>query len=461
MEEFLIPSFKYGLDTRRDVLTSQVGTLFRCENAHINTGGEVEKRKAFVQFADVGILDTDGFQGTFGLEVTEDGLVVFGSAIPFGGTPSNNQALLQSAMPANVSYQQLKHPTILNDLTEDYVPAHHRLTRVVFSENFNGKAFVAAQFSDGRYYCYYDGELVQQTANGIVMTGRTFPIDLSRDLVRQMEAVGWRGTANQDENGATQLGSTLVDSPQGDYFTPLPEDDSDTGVIGAKSISQDGATIPGTKPVASFKVIVNSGTFVVRAPIDDAGTTYAAITGSFVGAAGSAVLTAAAIAQAINDLTFVYGYSALATNDDVYVYAPIEFGPTFVFNLLVDTTTGSVGASGVAPTALSATLDPNPVDVTFKKPTGGIPLPGPTPVAGGCAASVSGGTGPYTYLWEETSPGAGNGIIITNEDKAITLFKYFFSNYGTRSGSFKCTIGDSGGATPIVLFLTVKLTYSR
>ena len=82
MPYLTVDNFKFGLDTRRSELTSQPGTLEVCENAHISEGGEVEKRAAFVPFADVSCLDSNGDQGNFGLQDTENGLVVFGSATP-------------------------------------------------------------------------------------------------------------------------------------------------------------------------------------------------------------------------------------------------------------------------------------------------------------------------------------------------------------------------------------------
>src|SRR5215475_2137640 len=83
MPYLTIENFKFGLDTRRGELTSQAGVLATCENGHVNQGGEVDKRKAFVLDASLGtILDSNGDQGTFGLEVLSGGKTVFGSALP-------------------------------------------------------------------------------------------------------------------------------------------------------------------------------------------------------------------------------------------------------------------------------------------------------------------------------------------------------------------------------------------
>lgn len=73
VKSLIIKNFKYGLDTRRDVLTSQPGTLVTLENCHINQGAEIESRKAFVP---VGTLPSNCFD----LLATPTGLVTFGSA---------------------------------------------------------------------------------------------------------------------------------------------------------------------------------------------------------------------------------------------------------------------------------------------------------------------------------------------------------------------------------------------
>lgn len=60
-----------GLDSRRSELTSNPGALLELTNAHVNQGGEIEKRKKF------GYLRRPG--KTFGLVSTDSGLMVFGS----------------------------------------------------------------------------------------------------------------------------------------------------------------------------------------------------------------------------------------------------------------------------------------------------------------------------------------------------------------------------------------------
>jgi hypothetical protein len=66
----LIENFAAGLDTRKSPLTSPAGTLTRLVNAVVTPGGEIAKRRAFVDIGSVA--------GSFGLASTESSLYVFG-----------------------------------------------------------------------------------------------------------------------------------------------------------------------------------------------------------------------------------------------------------------------------------------------------------------------------------------------------------------------------------------------
>ena len=69
MPYLLIDNFIGGLDTRKSALTSPPGTLQRLNDCVITPGGEIAKRKAFIQVADL--------TGTFGLAATEATLYAF------------------------------------------------------------------------------------------------------------------------------------------------------------------------------------------------------------------------------------------------------------------------------------------------------------------------------------------------------------------------------------------------
>lgn len=133
----VIENFARGLDTRKTLLTTENGALLTCKNAHITRGGEIEKAKAFVQFAQLPL-------GTFGLHSASGSLYTFGSS----AAPT---------MPASVTYQCLQHPNGAN------------MTGIRSVENYNGRIYAIATFDDGSTHHYYDGSRVAAW-DGIVAT---------------------------------------------------------------------------------------------------------------------------------------------------------------------------------------------------------------------------------------------------------------------------------------------------
>lgn len=524
-----IDTFKFGLDTRRDVLSSQKGTLYTLLNAHINPGGEIEGRKAFVEYADVSIFDNVGasistltssgsvatatsaahglsvgdwvkisgaspagyngefqiltvpasnqftFQvasgmvspatgtivfgdlGMFGLEATSVGLVVFGSALAFGSTPdARAEPVLEAVAPTGVTYQQLRHPSLYNDTTEVYARARHRMVRIVHSINYNGNAFAVALFSDGRRFPYYNGALVQHGANGIVMTGRTDLADLARDLERQVEAIsGWLVVPNVDENSVAENGSAIVTSPKGDTFEAFPAEISSAGQLGIKLISTTIAGTVGIPNRAGFQITNFTGTWVLSVETDPGGVTVVTdLTGGAITGAVSISETAAAIARAVNDLSYVHGYTAQATVDHVWVYDTRGVDFTTPIRLDILTTTGVAVAPGSAPTTLG-------LSVTQSDPTGSytttINKDIQKKLQGNITCNVTGGTAPYTFSWQFTDQNQVMTIMFPLAQTATILFQI---GDGTEQvvfpvpGSFpftrsiRCTVTDSA-ATPI------------
>jgi len=124
MPYLVVDNFSAGLDSRRSALSSKDGTLTILKNAHITRGGEIEKRKAFAQFASLPA-------NTFGLETTADKVYVFGS-------------VTAPVMPSGVTYQRLQHPySMVADMT-----------KVVWSTVYGGLPFVIAEFADGQRFSY-------------------------------------------------------------------------------------------------------------------------------------------------------------------------------------------------------------------------------------------------------------------------------------------------------------------
>ena len=151
MPIFQIQNWKFGLDTRRSELTSQPGTLETLQDAQINQGAEVEKRKAFVpSAASLGLSAFDA--NVFGLEVAGGDLVAFGS---------QGSALT----PVGVTYIQCLHPT---DSTKN-------MTAVLCSCSFGGEAFCVAQFGTEVYWYLCSvttgiGQVIPASIAGQVLT---------------------------------------------------------------------------------------------------------------------------------------------------------------------------------------------------------------------------------------------------------------------------------------------------
>ena len=111
MPYLLIDDFAGGLDTRKSALTSPAGTLQRLNDCVITPGGEIAKRKAFVQVADL--------TGSFGLAATESTLYAFthGNVVspPSSGVPG--VGLIYQTIPnSNTSVVQYDYETFDGDV---------------------------------------------------------------------------------------------------------------------------------------------------------------------------------------------------------------------------------------------------------------------------------------------------------------------------------------------------------
>lgn len=199
MPYVVVDNFSGGLDSRRHVLNSKTGTLSVLKNAHITRGGEIEKRKAFVQLTDLGDI---GIQ-TFGLEATAEGIYVFGDA------PENEIIV---SLPDGFIYQRLQHP--------DNPGGFFNLTGIVFSTVYGGKPFVIARFGAGSFgdpvddhrIAYYDGVAIKDFYEGY-----TFNYEGINQIVSRL-ATYFTGkyTAAPDPFAVDQL---LITGPAGKAFT--------------------------------------------------------------------------------------------------------------------------------------------------------------------------------------------------------------------------------------------------
>lgn len=176
----VIDDWRGGLDHRRLPAVASPTTLRTLTNAHINEGGEIEKRKAFVHYVDASL--------TFGLASANGQLYVFGSD--------------PSPLPAGsvLQYQQLVTGTgVKIDAVEDW-------------DLFDGKLYVVGLGSDLNYYHFYDGVLVPTGSGRRVKTlkEKVYGI-LNKDV--SFSATGdptdWTGTGSGTINLSTQDADSL------------------------------------------------------------------------------------------------------------------------------------------------------------------------------------------------------------------------------------------------------------
>lgn len=127
MSYVVVEDFKLGMDRRRDRASGAPGALWLGKNVHITRGGDIQRRKKFVEFAELPEAQT------YDLAAVSGQLFVFGP----NETPSG--------MPPEVVYQRLQHPD------------DEAMTSVLSWTTFDGKLYAAAEYEDGAVYHYYDG----------------------------------------------------------------------------------------------------------------------------------------------------------------------------------------------------------------------------------------------------------------------------------------------------------------
>ncbi len=127
-----IDDFKLGMDTRKPRVSGVPGSLIELKNGHITRGAHITRMKKFVSTYALPAAKTFGFHGQ------GQNLFVFGGlAEPVG-------------LPAGTTYQRLQHKT--TPTTE--------IAKILDTENFDGKIYAIAEFTDGNVYHYYDGARV-------------------------------------------------------------------------------------------------------------------------------------------------------------------------------------------------------------------------------------------------------------------------------------------------------------
>lgn len=439
-----IANFRYGLDTRRAELSSVAGTLAVCKNAVINQGGEVEKRRAFVQIADLNILDTDGHPAVFGLLAVGQQLVAFGSAYPPYAPPEQRPRLTR--FPSNIQYQQLLHPAVRKGATYD--PAVHRMTAIRAGTVFANKPWVIAAFGEApykHYIAFHGDEPVPQWHEGLVLPGRGALDQIAEDIAEAILR------EKPEYSVEARPASVVVRSPK-TRTLKIQARGFDPELYLAAEEQAVPSVVTGTPAVAVVKFSAGgSGAYISSVYVGGSYGVYLANqTVPFYNTLDETVRRLAAL---INNNT--YGFRATASGLILRVFSPVgtrangapliisHSGFTFeVFN-----------ESNPPPaTPLSASISPSTVLDWVKN---GNTVVSRVPVR----LTIAGGVAPYTIQsWNFSLPtGAGVTMSVPNTASTENQLTATLANTGITSfsGSLTVTVKDANNDTVtsnVVLF---------
>lgn len=210
---------RYGIDLRRRPAAGLPGTFRNLKNCVVNNGGEIEKRKAFV---DVGNL-----AGTVGMATFYGQLHVFGSGVR------------PTTLDKSIGYIRLQN----NDET---------LTKIVASAEFGGKVYAIGRFSSGKDVHFYNGVPVEYWNDGGFeiesISGVADFIARSIDSHPDFTAISFSNQIDVSSNEEFTFNATVSNNPDSDAVISsvvLQEYESGVQASGAIATIQFGA-IAGT-----------------------------------------------------------------------------------------------------------------------------------------------------------------------------------------------------------------------
>jgi hypothetical protein len=346
---------KGGLDTRRMAEALPGGSAIRAKDGHVTRGGEFEQRAAFVKEYDLPAGLTVGLG--YGLST----IYVFGHAAP-------------PVMPKGVTYQRLQHP-------DGVTP----LFRILSFDLFATKIYVAAEFTDGSQYHFYDGVRVtdwqdgrarvsfQVTGGGLqaatsascsfTVTGGSASIvntfgDIKLDGVSIISAPVQH--TGDNSTTATAIAAAInADVSAPDYTAAA------VGAVVTITAAATGIAANGLTPVLTLTGDVSAGTITAMSggsvaamsQLADIQVNGISIINGAVDWVTSNAVTAAAIAEAINNYSSTPDYTATVIDNKINLLAADPgvaangFAVTFtlVRNFAVTPSAGVALANGLAP----------------------------------------------------------------------------------------------------------------
>jgi putative flippase GtrA len=315
MPYFAIEDFRSGMDTRRMPVLSVPGSLLSLVNGHINRGGEIEKRLAFVKQIAMPA-------NTFGLAAVGGTLYTFGSGA---------SVTFPAGSPSNLVYQQLAHPSGAS------------MAKVLQVSAFDGKPYVIAQYDDGAVYHFYNGtrhaEFIEARARAsFTITGGTTGgtsatasftvtggINSSGDRVTSIRAGTYAILTQPVQHTGDNATTAAALAAAINSFVGNP----DFTATAAGAVVNLTAVTPGTAFNGLGLTINRTGSFTVGSVgnlsggVDNAITALTvdgvAIIGEQINHTGDNNATAALVAAAINEHQSAPEYRALAVGNKVNV----------------------------------------------------------------------------------------------------------------------------------------------
>lgn len=302
-----IKDFRQGLDTTRDPIVGDSGTLHECINAHITRGGDVQSAKAFVE-------DTVLASGSFGLHKGPNKkLYVFGS----DAAPTN--------LPGHIIYQRLQHAS-----SGDMVA-------LLDAENYNGVVTALAEFDDGNIYAYYDG-------------ARITDWDTQAAAIMDNEAITQYLTEKIDDiTGISASRSGLVITVTGTPGTAYTIASTETGTGTIADATVQAAVAETAEVVATGSFEITGGFYLEGganniSSITADGTELLDANVEFITNVES---TALSVVNAINAGTDTHGYSASRSAAVITISAPAGTGATANGDVLAVTANGALTVGSV------------------------------------------------------------------------------------------------------------------
>lgn len=356
-----IKDLRIGLDARKGELALRPGTLVTALNGFITQGGEFQNRKAFVPPGSS--FPTD----TFGLESTSAGLVCFGSAATPTGFPDFNLG------GQNLNYVRCQHPAIL---AGESPSSNYNATAALISVNYGGFAWCVVTFGDGYSFCYYNGTLINDFVDGLVLPFFNTSADATN---AKMKAAIVRWINHSTGYTAVSTGTTTlnVTGPLNTLYDIIITKVSSAGTITQTQGALPVKSVDGVDAHGGFNVVAGSTTsYPISSISGAAGTVTVNTTGNHGLASGDKVVIRGVSVSGYNvdDVTvtvvdpdtFTYSNAttAVASGGTVYVnyIAKVEVNGVTITSAAVPYTVDNVStaiavASNIAAYASSPEYD--------------------------------------------------------------------------------------------------------